>query len=76
MQATKYRTRKNCPDRHGRYLIISGWARRRYTINGVCVIDRGGVLVIYSRIEQAAWDAYIGPARRDENGCLVFPGAA
>jgi hypothetical protein len=41
-----------------RYLKIVVWARKRYTTNRMLEIHRGGILSIYSRIEEAAWQKY------------------
>jgi len=57
---------------YDRYLSIVEWARRRYTKNGVLVMDHGGIKSAYSRIECAAFEKYMR-CTRDEEGCLVFP---
>lgn len=46
-----------------RYLKLEGWARRRYTIDGVLILDRCGMPSTYSRIESAAFQKYIVRAR-------------
>lgn len=41
-----------------KYQSIEAFARRRYTKNGVLIVDVAGVPSIYSRIESAAWKKY------------------
>jgi hypothetical protein len=43
-----------------RYGAIVGWAARRYTRDGILVIDVGGVPSRYTLIERAAWNRYMG----------------
>lgn len=57
--------------RFDRYLKVCEWARKRYTRNGILIIDRGGVPTTYARIEEAAFEKYIRHPR-DEDGCLIF----
>jgi hypothetical protein len=41
-----------------RYLAICNWAAKRYTRNGLLVLDVGRKPAPYSRIESAAWKRY------------------
>lgn len=56
---------------YAKYLSIVAWARNRYTIAGVLVIDTGGVPSAYSRIEDAAFKKYAS-IPRDDSGCLCL----
>ena len=48
-----------------KYQLIEAFARRRYTKNGVLIVDVAGVPSIYSRIESAAWKKYRSSAMND-----------
>ena len=56
-----------------KYLRVVEWARARYTdpVTHTLVLDTGGVLSTYSRIEDAAFKKYLARPR-DADGCLVF----
>jgi hypothetical protein len=43
-----------------RYLAIVRWATRRYTRDGLLLINARGVPSPFSRIECAAWNRYMG----------------
>lgn len=43
-----------------RYLQITSWAARRYTVNGMLVLSCGNKPSKYARIQQAAWQRYMG----------------
>lgn len=42
-----------------RYLTLVNWARRRYTRDGLLVVNIGGSDTAYVRIERAAWRRYM-----------------
>ena len=48
-----------------KYQLIEAFARRRYTKNGVLIVDVAGVPSIYSRIESAAWKKYRSSTAND-----------
>ena len=56
---------------HQKYQKLTNWAQRRYTKSGSLIISIGGVLTLYSRIEEAAFGKYMRRGR-DANGRLVF----
>jgi len=41
-----------------RYLKIVKWLRKRYTRNGLLIVDVGGVPSKYTRLETLAWIKY------------------
>jgi hypothetical protein len=42
-----------------RYRRIVEWARSRYTVKGLLIVDTGGIPSIYSRIEDLAFNKYL-----------------
>ena len=42
-----------------KYLKIVTWLRKRYTENGMLVIEKGGLPSRYSRLETLAWLKYM-----------------
>ena len=40
---------------HNRYLRITEWARKRYTVGDALIVSVGGIPSPYTRIERAAW---------------------
>lgn len=45
--------------KYDKYLKITEWAKKRYTVNGILLIATGYNWSKYSIIEQLAWNKYL-----------------